>query len=644
MISLISGLADVLLTTQFKGIMMAGVLDQMLIDVGVSLLVDVMEEKNSQIGQDPHFEEELQQNQNVQALYVYSANTNTDDPAMEEYDRAKSDPLPLSSADEEIVKGSHESCEERKLKCNNTIASEHNIHSTVTVQENTHYATKNRSVRHSYLFKWYDDHTYAMVIGGSSRNTLHHKQYQEFRERLKTGSNCCVICHMECEDLTNFKKHVTLHSTDKPLECVECWRMCRSIYALRHHTKKHSFRYKPPARPPSTKSPVTYPRECQLCSKVLKSPYFYKIHRLLHDDESPTGTTKNYSCGRCDKRFISSKGLNNHTSRKSCRAVGSVDQVQPNKFKCDRCDKTFSKNKSLKYHTLRQVCNRDAATVPELPKLYTCDVCGHSMATNGLLKRHMYRHTGQSPHICSTCDKAFPSPKELQDHVTVHNEARPFKCSSCGKCFRVKNAMRKHMKVHILENPETASQHKLYPCAHCEKPFTTQRSLKRHKLMVHTMADVRPFRCGICGRRFKQQYEMSRHVKLHTKDADTANKPAPYSCEFCGATFSKQAFMNYHRMSHTHGHALYNCDKCDACFNYSAGLTRHKKIHSDNKPFECDICGLRFRKRCNFMDHLVTHSTDYPFKCESCGKGFNRERTLRTHRKMHLDNVNNITT
>ena len=74
------------------------------------------------------------------------------------------------------------------LKDNNTRAPD-NCHNICTVQENKTDATKRtcRSYCRTYRYKWYDDHTYAMVIGGSSgRNKKHHhKQYQEFQERLK---------------------------------------------------------------------------------------------------------------------------------------------------------------------------------------------------------------------------------------------------------------------------------------------------------------------------------------------------------------------------------------------------------------------------------------------------------------------------
>ena len=95
---------------------MEGVFEQTLIDMGVSLYMDVTEDNTSQIGRGPYFEEEFQQYQNVQTMCVYSTATNTDDLAMDEYKQLNSDPLPLSTADEEILERSHESCEQNDVK------------------------------------------------------------------------------------------------------------------------------------------------------------------------------------------------------------------------------------------------------------------------------------------------------------------------------------------------------------------------------------------------------------------------------------------------------------------------------------------------------------------------------------------------
>uniref|UniRef100_A0A3Q1B6K4 C2H2-type domain-containing protein n=1 Tax=Amphiprion ocellaris TaxID=80972 RepID=A0A3Q1B6K4_AMPOC len=163
------------------------------------------------------------------------------------------------------------------------------------------------------------------------------------------------------------------------------------------------------------------------------------------------------------------------------------------------------------------------------------------------------------------------------------------------------------------------------------------------------------FKCDVCGKTFKNKYQMKKHHQIHNSakpSADNAcrkkcNSPSDlkvnliidkgdkrFSCETCGKCFSKNSHLKVHMRTHT-GEKPYFCERCGKRFNRNSTLTVHMRTHTGEKAYFCERCGKRFNRNSTLTVHMRTHTGEKPYFCERCGKHFNRNSNLTVHMKTH---------
>lgn len=219
----------------------------------------------------------------------------------------------------------------------------------------------------------------------------------------------------------------------------------------------------------------------------------------------------------------------------------------------------------------------------------TCEDCGKFFKQIPHLRRHkLCVHSNKRPYCCPQCRRSFSQASGLIRHQTVHRKQATAK-EAADQSRRTSeeedsaSPRTGSTNVRAPEEAEETGEVQSLPegaevagtvnspaaeagltqlvCSDCGKTFSSNTSLRRHKVAVHE--SLRPYACTVCRKCFRQYSDLTRHLQHHRKQSPEGAEAEPppestahtHSCEDCSLTFSSGADLQQH-LSERHSEEL----------------------------------------------------------------------------------------
>ncbi|XP_060789064.1 insulinoma-associated protein 1b [Neoarius graeffei] len=230
---------------------------------------------------------------------------------------------------------------------------------------------------------------------------------------------------------------------------------------------------------------------------------------------------------------------------------------------------------------------------------FICQLCKEEYADPFSLAQHKCSRIVRVEYRCPECDKVFSCPANLASHRRWHKPRAqtapasqatkndPSKIAAVSR-EEIKDA-REYSSERDSPSPvlsESGSEDGLYDCQRCGKRFKRQAYLRKHVLAHHALHGQ------VMGDTFHSaEAEQSPETAQHSRERSSSPALTPLNlspaeclpCPVCGEIVADRPSLERH-VRLLHASQVFPCKHCPATFYSSPGLTRHvNKCHPTEK-------------------------------------------------------------
>ncbi|CAD6999519.1 unnamed protein product [Ceratitis capitata] len=336
----------------------------------------------------------------------------------------------------------------------------------------------------------------------------------------------------------------------------------------------------------------------EILTDEVQSGIFFESLEFKREFQDPIGDMEENQCSEVDS--INSGNVDKNLETKSEECVKTNSDIKEDRYFCKDCSMYFPQ--SVDYHQHME----------QKHSLFTCPQCSKKFKTTTHLNLHLRSHAAK-----------YQKNKSLNKTEQATKESK-YSCSDCSMDFQRRGNYYLHMKkTHgVVKNDEPHLS-----CPQCGRTFKTNFKLNRHIKTHRPMAEKRIFPCPQCERKFQTKDYVARHIKFVHENIRS------FICEECGEGVRTEATLREHMLTHTNN-TPFICEVCEKGFKNQSRLKNHMEIHSSNKHI-CSECGLQLNSRVTLNRHMLVHSDVMSHKCDYCGREFKRAKTLKAHLILH---------
>uniref|UniRef100_A0A1B0A4A4 C2H2-type domain-containing protein n=1 Tax=Glossina pallidipes TaxID=7398 RepID=A0A1B0A4A4_GLOPL len=353
--------------------------------------------------------------------------------------------------------------------------------------------------------------------------------YSDQRERVFFE---CFLCGKKVQSSYNLRRHMMIHTGERPFSCDLCDRKFREFSDLKKHRRRHANEVNFMCMVCHEYPPIENdPTRCINCCTQSKNAVIMAAMRSRDSSSPPEKPSQNSN----NTRLTTSAAIKTSPSRNftpnstvsSCTPSPALTQ-SPNMIDSQASANPPNGTVQEAQHLLDNIPAVHRPGYNQLGmitrKEFPCPLCHRAFGSRHNLKRHYMIHTGEKPFSCSQCRKPFREYSTLKKHMVTHQRDRWYKCSRCPQKFRDFLQYTEHRNSHPIEIDDNDN----------ETPFVSNEAnpCKKSRIMRDDSNDDDSssdewLECCECGQRFNEIDNYNEHLKQHDSKAQL------YECYIC---------------------------------------------------------------------------------------------------------------
>ncbi|XP_023223337.1 zinc finger protein 729-like [Centruroides sculpturatus] len=499
----------------------------------------------------------------------------------------------------------------------------------------------------------------------------------------------CAVCGYKTKWFSEMKRHMRVHTDEKPFECPFCEYKCRWKGDLTRHVQKrhdditiqnseiHSKSFIKSPEDDNAILPLKHKRAC-----VIRNEKMRKYLKKSDDQDCPLDLSVDRNMAlssRYQNDFPFFEGSHFYKNDKNLQMAN--DQY----FESSKLSRSSSAN------------SKNSFMIQSSSKSFSCVFCDFTTTNEFSFKVHNTRHFTKYPFMCSTCSFRSNWQMKIVKHIKLkqhvsrdHDNARVLLIDSKGdisECFSdngedlddgsfTKQDDDKLSEEHILfdefdRNKQNISDRtfkipfmmkessKSYFCRYCKYKDKERRNVLAH-MCEHT--GQKPYRCRICGFCSLWLNVLKRHVRrrhkgrlsdieegfkiieknrvisvvgstvLRISKSENSKITTLCSCKICPYKCMGQNVLENHMKHHNSvGTASYKCRFCPYYCKFKDTLVKHLNVHGMSVSNATKIIS-----QCKLSQ--LEGSTHEKYRCSYCPYRTDSTTTYLYHKQCHRPN------